>query len=305
MAARRRADAARARQLALALPVAAAAALAPLALGQRSNDSAAFIGESGLDRRLAQVVKQFLVGYDAPAEKLLAVVSAVVLLTALAGLVALLRGRAAARTDARRLLVVATAAVVLPALLALAGEDHVVTRNVVAALPLAAALAGAGLAAVPPPAAIAATATACALALVAVIGVASAPALQRDDWRGAARALGPAPAAQTRIVVAAPGALIPLRYYLPRLRPFGARPVTAAQIDYLALAPRRGSGRGTPPRPPSARLLVPAFRLAGRTEDEAFTVLRLTAREPRPVLAGLLSEGLDGERSELLRQLPA
>ncbi|HUR87209.1 MAG TPA: glycosyltransferase family 39 protein [Solirubrobacteraceae bacterium] len=303
-----RAPTLRARAIALALPLAAGAALAPLALGQRSNDSAAFIGESGLDRRLAQVVKQFLVGYDAPAEKLLAVVSALVLLTAAAGLVRLLRDHAGvpprARDDAMRLLVVADAAVLVPALLALAGEDHVVTRNVVAALPLAAALAGAGLAAVPSPAAIAATATACALALVAVIGVATDPALQRDDWRGAARALGPPPPSQTRIVVASPAALVPLRYYLPRLHPFGALPVTTAQIDYLALAPRRGSGRGTPPRPPSDDLLVPAFTVAGRSESETFTVVRMRATEPRPILAGLLSSGLDGDRSELLKQLP-
>ncbi len=300
-----RAPTLRARAVALALPLVAGAALAPLALAQRSNDSAAFIGESALGRRLAQVVKQFLVGYDAPAEKLLAVASALVLLTAAAGLVALVRGRAdvprRARDEARALTVVAAAAVLVPALLAVAGEDHVVSRNLVAALPLAAALAGAGLSAVTRPAAIAATAVACALALVAVVGVAVTPAFQRDDWRGAASALGPRPAGE-RIVVTAPGALVPLRYYLPRLRPFGSRPVTSAQIDYLALAPRRGSGRGTPPRPPSDRLLLPGFAVDGRREGETFTVVRTTARRPQPVLAGQLSEGLDRDRSELLRQ---
>jgi mannosyltransferase len=70
-----RAPALRARVAALAPPAAAAAALAPLALAQRSNEGAAFIGETGLARRLAAVPKQFLVGYDAPLENALAVAS--------------------------------------------------------------------------------------------------------------------------------------------------------------------------------------------------------------------------------------
>ena len=64
-------------------------ALAPLALGQRANDSASFIRDSALGTRILQVPKQLLVGYDSPAETLLAVLSGVVLLVALAGLWAL------------------------------------------------------------------------------------------------------------------------------------------------------------------------------------------------------------------------
>jgi 4-amino-4-deoxy-L-arabinose transferase-like glycosyltransferase len=115
-----------ARVAALALPAAAAIALAPLALQQRSNDSAAFIGESSLAHRLAQIPKQFLVGYDAPVERLLAVASLAVLLVAVAGLLALLAGRArvtaGARTDAVRLTAVTAAALLVPAALALAAR---------------------------------------------------------------------------------------------------------------------------------------------------------------------------------------
>jgi len=304
-----RAPGMRARVTALALPVATAAALAPLALAQRSNAGAAFIGDIALARRLAQVPKQFLVGYDAPLENALAVASALALAAAVAGLALLLAGRAGVpargRADARRLTAVAAAALLVPVALALAGEDHVVTRNLLAALPLLLALAGAGLAAaatVTRAPAVAAAVAACALALVAVVGVAADPALQRDDWRGAARALG-APAG-ARVIVTSPGGFVPLRYYLPRLRPFGPGPVTAAEVDYLALAPRRGGARGTPPRPARPPLALPGFAVAQRVQTETFTVLRTRAASARPLLAGAMAAGLDGRPSEVLRELP-
>jgi uncharacterized membrane protein len=303
-----RAPTLRARLTALALPVAAAAALAPLAFGQRANDSAAFIGESGLARRLAQVPKQFLVGYDAPLETLLALASALALLAGVAGLVRLLAGRAGvparARADALRLAVITAAALAVPVLLALAGEDHVVTRNVLATLPLAAALLGAGIAAaaaVAPWPTAAALAAACGLALVAVVGVAADPALQRDDWRGAARALAPA-AAGERVIVSSPGALVPLRYYLPGLRPLRPTPVMAAEIDYVGLALRRGGARGRPPRPPGSPQPGPGFAVAGRTEAATFTVVRMRAPAPQPVAPGALAVGLDGRPAQPLEQ---
>jgi 4-amino-4-deoxy-L-arabinose transferase-like glycosyltransferase len=297
----------RARVVALALPLAAAAALAPLALSQRSNDSAAFINASGLARRLAQVPKQFLVGYDAPLETLLAIGSALALLVAAVGLAGLLAGRARVaprtRADALRLSAITVAALALPALLALAGEDHVVTRNLVAALPLAAALAGAGLAAVgavaPWPAA-AATAAACALALVAVVGVAVDPAFQRDDWRGAARELGAADG--PRVVVGMPGALVPLRYYLPGLRRLGATPPTTAEVDYVGLAMHRGGSRSAPPRPRGNPLPAPGFVVVKRLETDTFTIVRMRAPAPQPVAPGMLAVGLDGRPAVALSQ---
>ncbi|MGI9100747.1 MAG: glycosyltransferase family 39 protein [Solirubrobacteraceae bacterium] len=302
-----RAPTLRARVAALALPVAAAAALAPLAFGQRSNDSAAFISESGLVRRLAQVPKQFLVGYDAPLETLLAIASALALLAGAAGLVRVLAGRAGlpgrARADALRLTAITAAALVVPVLLALAGEDHVVTRNVLAALPLAAALLGAGVAAaaaVAPWPTAASFAAACGLALAAVVGVATDPALQRDDWRGAARALGTAESA--RVIVTSPGALVPLGYYLPGLRLLGAAPATAVEVDYVALALRRGAARGSPPRPRHSPLPGPGFEVAGRTEAATFTVVRMRAPAPQPLAPGVLTVGLDGRPAEPLEQ---
>ena len=293
----------RERATALAVPALAGLALAPLALGQRENDSASFIGDSALLTRLAQVPKQFLVGYDAPLEPLLVAVSALAVLAGFAGLAALLSGRtggddslARASTDGARIAALTAIALALPVLGALAGEDHLITRNVLAALPLVCALAGAGLAALariaPRSAALAAVA-ACVAGTIAVVGVARSPQLQRDDWRAAVAALGPVTA--PRLIVATPGsALVPLRYYLPRLRRARPPQLQTAEIDYIALPERRPGKRAKPPRPAAPAAPGPGYALAGRTDGETFTVLRWRAPAPRaePVTP---RPGLDGQ----------
>ena len=141
----------RERVAALALPAVAGAALLPLALAQRTNDTAAFITDTPLRTRLAQVPKQFLVGYDAPAETLLTILTALAVLAGLGGLAAMIAGRIAApatdRSDAVRLAAVTAAASALLLAATVAGEDHLLTRNAIAVLPLVLVLAGAGLAA--------------------------------------------------------------------------------------------------------------------------------------------------------------
>ncbi|MEA2193829.1 MAG: mannosyltransferase, partial [Solirubrobacteraceae bacterium] len=295
----------RERVAALALPLAAAVALAPLALGQRANDSAAFIGDSALLTRLAQVPKQFLVGYDAPLEPLLVALTALAALVGLAGLVALLSGRdivsSRARDDSALLTGLTAAALALPVLGSLGGEDHLITRNVIATLPLACALVGAGLATMArsrPRSAAATLAVACLAGAVTVAGVARSPKLQRDDWRAAVRALGPIDG--PRLIVATPeSALTPLRYYLPRLRVATPPAFTTAEIDYVALPVRLPGERPQPPRP--AHPVAPAadYTLVSRTDGETFTVLRWQVPAPRPEPVAP-SPGLDGKPGALL-----
>ncbi len=279
-----RAPGLRARAAALALPLAAGAALAPLALAQRANDSAAFIGDRPLAERVAQVPKQFLVGYDAPAEALLAVLTGLVALVALAGLARRLADRRAparGRSDLRALTAIAGAALALALLAALAGEDHLITRNVLALLPLAAALAGAGLAALGAAPAIAATAAACGLGLVAIAGVAADRSLQREDWRGAARALGPA--AERRVLAVSPASgAVALRHYLPAARPVAAVPAPALELDVI-LMDRHGSG----PSPADAALVTAAAGLQPEvTRRETFSILRFRTRPGQAAQAG-------------------
>jgi mannosyltransferase len=298
----------RERATALAVPALAAIALAPLALGQRANDSANFIGDSALLTRLAQVPKQFLVGYDAPLEPLLVAVCALAVVAGFAGLAALFFGRAdgdsslaRASTEGALIAALTAAALALPVLGALVGEDHLITRNVLAALPLVCALAGAGLAALgriaPRPAALAAIA-ACVAGAIAVIGVARSPQLQRDDWRAAVAALGPITA--PRLIVATPGsALVPLHYYLPRLRRARPPAVQTAEIDVLALPERRPGKRAKPPRPAAPVAPGPGYALAGRTDGETFTVLRWRTPAARAE-AVVPHPGLDGTSAALL-----
>ena len=302
----------RERAAALALPVAAGLALAPLALGQRANDRAAFIGDSSLATRLAQLPKQFLVGYDAPLEPLLIALTALAWLIGLGGLAALLMRRplaqvtSRARNETALLAGLVGAALALPVLAAIGGEDHLITRNVVGALPLVCALVATGLATgaqARPRAAIAVLGVACAAGAAVVVGVARDPELQRDDWRAAVRALGPI--GEPRLIVATPGsALTPLRYYLPGLRRAAPPAFTTAEIDYIALPVRLPGERPRPPRPRRPVAPAAAYTLADRTDGETFTVLRwrTAVARPEPVAP---SPGLDGKPAALLTVTPA
>ena len=296
----------RERATALVLPAAAGLALAPLALDQRANDGAAFIGDSSLATRLAQVPKQFLVGYDAPLEPLLIALTALGALLGALGFGALRTGRAStisprARNEMSLLGSLTGTALALPVLAALAGEDHLITRNVIAALPLVCVLVAIGLAAaaqIRPRAVTAGLAVACLAGAVVIGAVARSPELQRDDWRGAVRALGPI--GEPRLLVATPdSALTPLRYYLPGLRRATPPAFTTAEIDYVALPVRLPGERPQPPRPADPPAPAAGYALAARTDGETFTVLRWRAPAPAPEPIAP-SPGLGGEPAALL-----
>ncbi|MDP2712402.1 MAG: hypothetical protein Q8O56_14405 [Solirubrobacteraceae bacterium] len=142
----------------------------------------------------------------------------------------------------------------------------------------------------------------CIAGIVVVIAVASGPALQRDDWRAAVRALGPI--AEPRLIVATPpSALRPLRYYLPGLKPAIPPTFTTAEIDQIALPERRPGERPQPPRPARPAAPTPSYALAERTDGETYTVLRWQA--PAPLAEPLVPlPGLDGEPGALLTVTP-
>ncbi|MEA2247077.1 MAG: mannosyltransferase, partial [Solirubrobacteraceae bacterium] len=171
---------------ALAVPAVTALVLLPLALEQQSADRAAFIRSTSLVSRIAQIPKQLLVGYDAPAERLLSVAAGLLVLAALAWLVL----RRPWPRPLAWLLAVVTASLLIPVILAPAGADYLLTRNVIGAAAGALTIVAAGFARARPAGLGAAAAAALtAIGLVAVIGVDRNQAFQRDDWRGAVRAL--------------------------------------------------------------------------------------------------------------------
>src|SRR4051794_6605390 len=148
--------------IAVGAVVVAAAALLPLALHQRSTGAARFISESSVARRLVQIPKQFLVGYQGPLETVLTIVA---LLLVAYGVFLMLRAPARAWLLAG----LAVAAVLAPLVLAVIGPDYLLARNVIASLVPFAAAIGAGFATTR--AGIAAAAGLCAIGLVQVIAV--------------------------------------------------------------------------------------------------------------------------------------
>ncbi len=138
-----------------------------------------------------------------------------------------------------------------------------------------------------------AAAAACLLGLAVVSGVASDERLQRDNWRGAATALGPP--VPGGLIVAPGTSLIPLGYYVPGLHvtPDPGALVPTPQISYLDLA-ERTPGQLSPPRRAELPPPLPNFTLAGRVDAPTFSVVQLRAAAPEPVTPAALTPGLDG-----------
>ncbi len=263
---------------AIAAPAVTGAAVLPILLHtlETDPDPGGFTGTS-LAARTAAVPKNFLVGYQLPAELLLSVLSALLALGL--AVVVVFRARGAERRTAAVCAGLAALAVGVPLLLALAGQDYLSSRNVIAALMPALVVAGVGVAAAR--AGLAAGLALCAVWLVVVAGVAADSRYQRKDWRGAQRALGPV--VEDRVLVFSPGFVNPepFRAYFRRGELMES-PVATREIAVVALAAvgRFTTGTPAPPRTPIAP--APAgFRLVERREADTYTLLRY--RAPRPV----------------------
>ncbi len=288
----------RAPALAVAFVVVVAAALVPLALAQRHTGHAAQIAASApLSTRLEQVPKQYVIGFHTVADRALAPLELVIALLAV-----VLVARFGDRRVRRAALVAGTiglAAIVVALVLALAGLDYLTTRNLVEGWLPFAIVVGAGLAApwrrVERALALGGLATLVAIGLVAVIAVDLDPAYQRDDWRGAARALGPARVARA-IVVTPATAKVALALYRPDVVQMPLHGAMAQEIDILALAQRDTPGSAAVSPRPSAAPAIPYFRLVSREYARMFTLLRYRADAPvAESPSALAGYKLDGE----------
>src|SRR4051794_11762208 len=151
------------------------AALLPLMIDQASNDRAGFIRSLDLAKRVVQVPKQFLVGFDGPLETVTAIVA--IALAAFAVWLLVARADARERRGAVEAARVAVPALLVPVALAIAGIDYLVTRNLIAAWVPALIVVAAGLGARRAGrAGVAAAVALCAVSLAVVIGVATSPA---------------------------------------------------------------------------------------------------------------------------------
>jgi hypothetical protein len=272
-----------------------AAALLPLALHQRSTGAARFIAESSLARRLAQVPKQFAIGYQGPLETLATIVS----LLLIAYGVFLLVVAAAPRDRSRALMfgALGAAAVLAPLVLALFGPDYLIARNVIAAwLPLAVAVA-AGFAT--RRSGVVAAAAVCAIGLLQVIGVDTHERYQRDDWRAAGKFIGTADQPRAVIVTPASGA-VPMLHYLRGGRPSPAAGVDVKELVFVGLATRLPGEAPKPPRP--ATVGAAGFTEVRRKEGDTYTVVVETSPAGTHVTPQVGASSLDGRPAVTLYQ---
>jgi hypothetical protein len=116
----------------------------------------------------------------------------------------------------------------------------------------------------------------CALFVFVVVSVDARPELQRDDWRGIARALGPQDGARA-IVVSPINGSIPLRLYLPRSMDFPAAGSGVKEIDAVAVAPRVAGRSRKAPEVPAASP-PSGFKEVSRHRGPTYTVVKYRAQ---------------------------
>lgn len=273
---RRRRDAPLGRLAVAYAPVlAVGAALLPLLIHQ-DDGRAGFLSTSGsAPKRLAQLVKQHAIGYSAPADVALSAVAMAALAVALGLLV--VRVRPTERRAVLLPVVVSVGGLVLAVLPALITTDLVDSRNLLGLWPAEALVAAIGFGATGAGRlGLAAAAALAAVSLAVIVGQEADPLYQRSDWRGAARALGPA-ASNRLIVMPDQGGDLALTPYLGSLRTLsvGADPVEEIDVIGVDTAP------GSPPVRPRIPATLPGFALVERVETEGYTVLRYRSPVPR------------------------
>jgi mannosyltransferase len=266
-------------------------ALLPLAISQNQTGRASWIAPIPLEPRLGQIIPQFLVGYGAPG---LTALERICELLALAALVLLvLRSDRFERHGAMVAGGVAIVGLIINLVLVAGGIDDLITRNVIALWAPAAVCVAGGLAAERARVVGALIALAlCGIGVFAVGAVAFNRNLQRPDWRGVARVLGPRPTVSGGrvILVLHYRTLLPLSLYMPGLKFWRGQdppPVRTKELDIVSIAAPRvrlcwwGSACNLTPGTMQSSYPLHGFRELWVRHVYQFTIMRLVA--PRPV----------------------
>lgn len=249
------------------------AALLPLIAAQANPNHIGWIEESGLGTRFFQTGVSFLIGETGhvigePPRVHYALLPLVGVAVAAIALLAI--GSRRERRRAGIALAVGLGVLALAGAAALIGKDYVVERNLLPALVPLAAVVALGLGAVRARFAGVLVAVAlCAYWLAFDVHVAATPNLQRPDFRGAAKALGPAQGA--RAIVSWRLAGDPLRWYLKDdgMRWFGG----AERVREVDLVGKRKDVE-------LPATLPPAFRPAGVVRMGRITIVRYVSPQP-------------------------
>ena len=252
------------------------AALIPLVVSQ-ADGRADWISDSPLADRVKEVIKKSVTGEYDPTSN----IQITVLVVVLGGGIAY--GLWRARPQERRGFAVALAlGAGVPAIalaLDLGGQNYLVAKNVLLALPILAVAAGAALGSSGAGrVGVVAAVFACAGFLAIIAASLTDRTLRRPDMRAAAEALGP-PAPGEAVVTIYHGSM-PLRLYRPGSTDAGAGAPPVRELN-VVLPLNRGDTEGptrtpTPPTPPG-------FTHVERDERPGFTLLRYQA-EPAAAL---------------------
>ncbi|MGZ8693710.1 MAG: glycosyltransferase family 39 protein [Gaiellaceae bacterium] len=283
--------------------VLAVIALVPLAIDQRSHNTARWISAHSLLRRLGGLPSAYIVGYQPP---LLLVTSLIGGLFVLVAVVLLaLRGDALSRRAATLSAVVGAPTIVFPVLLVFGGTDSVTTRNTtVAWIPLLMVVAiGLGSRHAGRAAAVTLIGMT-ALCVAIVLLTASEPKFEREDWRGASRAIGPA--ALRAIVLSPRSGRLPLEVYRPAATAMPAGGAFVREIVLVALPSSfaRIGQRPLPPRPRTVAPAAPGFREVSRLNANYFTLIRFRSERARRVDRMLAEEHLGTSSGTVLLERP-
>lgn len=278
-------------------PVALTAVLlAPLVYLQRNRGS--WIEQYPLGPRLEEVGRNFLSGVSIPSAGL-ELLSAI--LVAAAASLALL-GSTRERRAALAMLAAGALSLALAVVLAIAGRDYLITRNVIASwLPLALVVAiGSASARLGRLGGVLA-ASLVAVSLANVVLIASDERLQRASWKQAARLLGE-PSRDRLVLAWGDYRLAPLEELLrPAVRLQEDAVVELAEIDVLlfdrpsaALSCWSGAACNVPAAPPRGGSPAAGFSLEEQRSEGLFGVRVFRAPEPRRVSVARLLRRFEG-----------
>ena len=108
--------------------------------------------------------------------------------------------------------------------------------------------------------------------LAGTVGVAVNPDWQREDWRGAAAAIGP-PGPARAVVVSGSRSVVPLRLYRPGLRPLAGPAVMVREVVLVA-------SRANPPGPDPAAARALGLTIVERRREPSYELVRLRPAKP-------------------------
>jgi hypothetical protein len=265
----------------------------------RSQGSPNWVNDLSLPGRIIQTPAVFIVGFETPAPYVVTALAAVICVAALW----LLTTRSTSAGRRRGVLSVGVGGTSL--LLALAGTQYFLYRNVIASLlPILVGLACGFGASRAGRLGLSLAAALCLLSVAVVLATAHTPKFGKEDWRDAASAVGDAGA--RAIVVTPQGGAPPLAYYLDgRVTPLTGSGLRTAEIAVVAGAVRP-PGRVAKARPPDAAPpTAPAgFELEGRRDAPYYTVITYRAPTAQWVSAAALRKLGLGRHPELLAERP-